>query len=170
MKISAAKLQRLKNAGKHHARSAGKGAKGSAIAVGVGAVAEYAGTMAVQKIEMLQKHPYAGPIALAVAGHFGKRKNHDAGTAALGAAGFWAAMTYAAQQGAPAGGQAKGWGDAGAFNAGNPDAGALQFTENASSAAAPSLETASAAAMRPGNVSGYDDAGDMVDEAMGLTS
>jgi len=166
MRISASKLAHLKSRGRHHAKSAAKGGKGSAMSAAVGAIAGYAGTMAVQKIAVLQSHPYAGPVALAAAGHFLKRKNHDAGTATIGAAGFWGAMTYAAQSVAPA---AKGWGDAGAF-AGDADAGAFAFSENTSSAAAPMLESASAAAMRPGNVSGYGDAGDMVDEAMGLTS
>jgi hypothetical protein len=112
MRISKERWDRIKNRARGGAKSAARGAKGSAIAVVAGAAAEIAHAQGTQRVKFLADHWYAGPAVLALGGHFLKRKHHDAGVALLGAAGYAAALAYQAnKQSQPSTGQAQGWGD-----------------------------------------------------------
>lgn len=166
MRISSERLAalraRIRNAGGAAARGASRGGKGSAISALTGAMAYYAGNFAGDKIDFLKSHPLALPGAMALAGHFLKRKNHDAGTALIGAGGFAGAMAFSQMQLAQANKPTSGF-DAGALiNAGaygEFEAGDLRDTSATS-------DTHGAGALI--DASGpYDDAGDAT-EAMGL--
>lgn len=95
-KVDAA-LKRARSAGAKFAA----GGKGTAYSGGTGAACFYAVKMLHEKdasgkprFEFVEKQPYAVPVALAIAGHFVKRKQHDVGAAMVGVAGFTAAAAY----------------------------------------------------------------------------
>jgi hypothetical protein len=120
------------------------------------------------------------PIALAMVGHFLKRKNPTIGGALLGVGGYWAYTGFMANRST-----AKGFIDAGFIDAGytsmsryapgGSDAGILtSYNDNVGTAAAPALGTAQAAMlMTPGTAMGMQD-GDVgellnMQEAYGLS-
>lgn len=85
-----AAVARAKAAGKY----ALSGAKGSAMAAGSGAAAYYAGKIASEHVETLRSRWWGIPAALAVGGHFAKKKNVALGAGLLGAAGYAAAIGW----------------------------------------------------------------------------
>jgi hypothetical protein len=80
------------------ARSAGRwsvqGAKGSLAATGAGVVT-YVGLKELSKrVETVQKHPIAAPLALVVGGHFLKRKYQSLGAGMIGAGAALTALAF----------------------------------------------------------------------------
>lgn len=142
---------------RHHASRAKVGWKGSAMSVGAGAATGIASSYAVSAVPFLGQAWWTMPAAMAVVGHFLKRKYPAVGGAMLGIAGYWGYNTYMQQKGSARGLEG---GDAGAL---------VNYNQNIGTAAAPALETASAAALMGGSNSamGFVDAGDIVD-AYGL--
>jgi hypothetical protein len=150
---------------RHHAGRAAAGWKGSAMSVGAGAATGIASSYAVQSVPFLGQAWWTMPAAMAVVGHFLKRKYPAVGGAMLGISGYWAYNTYMQQKAT-----AKGLGE----GMGGSDAGALlsKYNDNIGTAAAPALETAQAAALIGGTggaAMGFVDAADIVD-AYGLQS
>lgn len=128
------------------------------MSVGAGAATGIASTYAVNAVPFLGQAWWTMPAAMAVVGHFLKRKYPAVGGAMLGIAGYWGYNTYMQQKsGAPTAKGLEG-GDAGAL---------VRYNENAGTAAAPALETAQAAALISGGAMGFIDAGD-VSDAMSL--
>jgi hypothetical protein len=71
------------------------GFKGSAIALGTGAVAGLVGGMLTEHTDFFQKYWYSLPIAIGLGGHVIKQTvSRDAGSAALGSAGTMAYYNY----------------------------------------------------------------------------
>jgi len=87
------KLEHLKARLKGLHAKIGGGLKGSAFAVGTGAIGYYAADMAVQKVEFLQKD-YVLPAVLIIGGHLIKRKQYDIGTALMAIGAFLGAQTF----------------------------------------------------------------------------
>lgn len=154
---------------RHHTGRALSGGKGSLLTAGAGAATGLASQYLVGAVPFLGASWWAMPTALALVGHFLKRKNPAIGGGLLGVAGYWAYNAYA-QRGAVVA-TAKGLEDAGAF-------GGVSYNDNIGTDAAPALGTAQAAALvvpkRPGAMgfidagySDFSDAGDVVD-AYGL--
>lgn len=150
----------------HHARRgalfAAKGAKGSAVSVAIGAGSYFATQAVVSRVAFLNTRWWAPPAALAVAGHFLKRKHPNIGTSLLAVAGYVGGLNYAISRNAPATaqgydyGQAGGPGDAGALM---DNAGALELSQGIRTAQSPRMEEGGAM---------YDDgtAGDVSDAMM----
>jgi len=141
---------------RHHASRAAAGWKGSAMSVGAGAATGIASNYAISAVPFLGQAWWTMPAAMAVVGHFLKRKYPAVAGAFLGIAGYWGYNTYMQQKsgGAPS---AKGLGEM-------TDAGALmRYNDTAATSAAPALETAQAAALMGGSASGMTDAGDYSD-------
>lgn len=86
-------IERLKARVKSLGHKMAGGIKGSAYAVGTGAVGYYVADMAVQKVEFLQKD-YVLPALLVIGGHLIKRKQYDIGTALMAIGAFLAAQTF----------------------------------------------------------------------------
>jgi len=143
---------------RHHASRAAAGWKGSAMSVGAGAATGIASTYAVSAVPFLGQAWWTMPAAMAVVGHFLKRKYPSVGGAMLGIAGYWGYNTYMQQKSSAATAKGLDSGDAGAL---------VRYNETASTAAAPALETAQAAALIGGGAMGFVDAGD-VSDAMSL--
>jgi hypothetical protein len=176
MRISKERLDSLKKsirARRDGAKGAAKGAKGSALAVGTGAASQYLFAYISQQSSFMRSNWYVTPAAMAVAGHFLKRKNYDAGAALLGAAGFAGATAHQASRFAPSPAPASGWDDAGALvdasAYGELEAGSVRDTA-ATSDTHPNYE---AGALVDEATGPYDDATGPYDdatEAMGLGS
>jgi hypothetical protein len=98
MKISQEKLDRLKSRARKVGSMAAAGWKDSAKAAGAGAASFYVADFASQKVEALRKDWWALPVAMAVGGHFLRRKSQVAGLAMLGAAGYQGALSYKMKQ------------------------------------------------------------------------
>jgi hypothetical protein len=142
------------------------------MSVGAGAATGIASTYAVGAVPFLGQAWWTMPAAMAVVGHFLKRKYPSVGGAMLGIAGYWGYNTYLQQKSSATAKGLDGY-----------DAGALvRYNEGASNAAAPALETAQAAALvggmggglgagalmgGGGTTMGFVDAGD-VSDAMNL--
>jgi len=115
----------------HHVRHILGGAKGSAMVAAGGAGSYFLAKFASEKVEFLRSQWYMLPAAMAVGGHFLKRKNAALGAGLLGAAGYAFGVNYDFSQAAkkagavpqkeagalfPAGGgDASGFEDAGAL-------------------------------------------------------
>lgn len=149
------------------------GAKGSLVSVGTGGAVGFASGYALSAVPFLGQAWWTMPIALAVLGHFLKRKNPTVGGALLGVGGYWAYTGFMANRSAMTG--AKGFIDAGFIDAGRyapggSDAGALTtYNDNIGTSAAPALGTAQAAMLMQGSAMGYgDDSAELMNEAYGL--
>lgn len=139
---------------RHHAGRAAAGWKGSLMSVGAGAATGFASNYAISAVPFLGQAWWTMPAAMAVVGHFLRRKYPAIGGAMLGIAGYWALNTYQQQKAAPA---------ATAKGLDTYDAAALvQMNETRATSAAPALE---AGALM--SASGFIDAADISD-AMGL--
>jgi hypothetical protein len=150
---------------RHHAGRAAAGAKGTLIGAAAGAATAVVGGYAQSAIPFLSTAGWwAMPAALALVGHFLKRKNPTIGGSMIGIAGFMAYGNYV-QSHASSG--AKGFVDAGAFI----DAGAMSSTMyNDSPGTTASLGTGSgrnAGMLMNHEVMGFGDAGILID-AQGL--
>jgi hypothetical protein len=112
------------------------------------------------------------PAALGLVGHFLKRKNPAIGGALLGVAGYWGYSSMMTNRAATTakGFIDAGWVDSGAMQPGGSDAGA--YNDNIGTDASPAMGTAQAAMLlTPGrNTMGYEDSGEMLNEAYGLES
>jgi hypothetical protein len=155
------------------------GSKGSVASLatggGVGALSGYA----LSAVPWLGQAWWTMPTALALLGHFLKRKNPTIGGALLGVSGYWAYTGFMANKATTT---AKGFIDAGFIDAGavgryapgGSDAGALggvSYNDNIGTAAAPALGTAQAAMLMGtsnGGAMGYDDSAELL-EAYGLS-
>lgn len=105
---------------RHHAGRAMSGGKGTVIGVASGAAAAVVSGYAQTAIPFLATAGWwAMPAALALVGHFLKRRNPTIGGAIIGIAGYQAYANYV--QSHATGGTAKGFAEAGAY----ADAGAL---------------------------------------------
>jgi len=135
------------------------GGKGTVIGVAAGAAAAVVSGYAQSAIPFLSTAGWwAMPAALALVGHFLKRKNPTIGGAIIGIAGYQAYANYV--QSHAVGGTAKGFVDAGAF----ADAGAL-YNEPGSMRYVDSPNTVASM----GTGSGRDGAGMLVNrETMGV--
>lgn len=80
------------------ARSAGRwsvqGAKGSLAATGAGVVTYYGMKELSKRLEIVQKHPIATPLAIVAGGHFLKRKYQSLGAGMIGAGAALAALGF----------------------------------------------------------------------------
>lgn len=141
---------------RHHAGKALAGGKGTLLGVGAGAATGALSAYAISAVPFLSTTWWATPTALALVGHFIKRKNPVIGGALLGVAGYWGYNAFMTRNGATAKGLMTG--DAGDF----VDSGRLNYDQG--------VQTASAPLLSAPNAMGYADAGDMLDtnEAMGL--
>lgn len=86
-------------------RALAAGGKGSGMAAGSGVALYFLHKMLASKVELVQRHPVATPLALAAAGHFLKRKMPTVGTALIGGSGYAFGMALdvaRAQQAQPA--------------------------------------------------------------------
>jgi hypothetical protein len=156
---------------RHHAHRAAAGWKGSLASAATGAATGVALPYVVSAVPSLQTFGWwAMPSALLLVGHFLKRKNPQIGGALLGIGGM---SLYSAFQGSRT--TAKGYPSGAYADAGSP----LAYNDNLRTDAAPSLNTAQAAALlnAPGAMgvvspdSGWYDAGLAeagTDEAYGL--
>jgi hypothetical protein len=154
---------------RHHAGRAAAGAKGTVIGVAAGAATAVVGGYAQSAIPFLATAGWwAMPAAMAIVGHFLKRKNPTIGGALIGVAGYQAYANYVQSHATGAKGFEQGsFVDAGAFI----DAGAMGSTMyNDSPGTTASMGTASgrnAGMLINHEVMGYGDAGILVD-AQGL--
>jgi hypothetical protein len=103
---------------------------------------------------MLGQAWWTMPAAMAVVGHFLKRKYPAVGGAMLGIAGYWGYNTYMQQKGSAATAKGLEGGDAGAL---------VTYNDTRATSAAPALETAQAAALVSSSAMGFVDAGEMAD-------
>lgn len=122
---------------RHHGGRALAGGKGSLVALGTGAGTSLASSYVIGAVPFLGGAWWAMPAALAVVGHFLKRKNPAIGGALLGIAGYWGMSQYSATRPIAT---TKGYDDAGAF-------GGVSYNDNIGTDAAPALNTAQAAAL-----------------------
>jgi hypothetical protein len=113
---------------RHHAGKAAAGAKGTAIGVAAGAATAVVGGYAQSAIPFLATAGWwAMPAALAIVGHFLKRKNPTIGGAMIGIAGYQAYANYV--QSHATGATAKGFESGSFVDAGMfVDAGAVNST------------------------------------------
>lgn len=166
---------------RHTASRALAGGKGSLVSVatggGIGALSGYV----LSAVPFLGQAWWTMPLAMAAVGHFLKRKNPTIGGALLGVSGYWGYTGFMANRNAAA--AAHGFIDAGSYGSfidagryavGGSDAGALggvSYNDNIGTAAAPALGTAQAAMLiSPGsNAMGFEDAGELVSDAMGIS-
>jgi hypothetical protein len=142
---------------RHHAHRAAAGWKGSLASAATGAATGVALPYVVSAAPFLQSTGWwTMPAALLLVGHFLKRKNPQIGGALLGIGGM---SLYSAFQGSRA--TAKGYPSSAYADAGGP----LSYNDNLRTDAAPSMNTAQAAALlnAPGAM-GMVDAG----QTMGL--
>jgi len=102
---------------RHHAATAMRGGKGTAVAALTGAVTAFAIGKLAANVEFVRSNWYAPPAVLIGVGHFLKRKNLNVGTAVISAGGAVGYYGYALSS------QAKG---ADAMPIGPGDAGAMQ--------------------------------------------
>lgn len=137
---------------RHHAGRAMAGGKGSLISVGTGAGVGALSSYAMSAAPFLQTNWWAMPAALALVGHFLKRKNPAIGGALLGVAGYWGFSGYM-QNGSTA--TTKGFQDAGMV-----DSGRLNYDQGVPTSSMPLLDSSPV-------TSGFDDAG-VLEEAYGL--
>jgi len=155
-----------------------QGAKGSLVSIGTGGAVGFASGYALSAVPFLGQAWWTMPIALAVLGHFLKRKNPTVGGALLGVGGYWAYTGFMANRGALA--SAKGFVDAGFIDAGysggryapgGSDAGAFTtYNDNVATSASPAMGTAQAAMLMSGSSAmGWDDSAELVNEAYGLS-
>lgn len=151
-----------------------QGAKGSAMSVVTGGAVGLASGYALSAIPWLGQAWWTMPAALALLGHFLKRKNPTIGGALLGVGGYWAYTGFMANRSAM--GTAKGFVDAGFIDAGRyapggSDAGAFtSYNDNIGTAASPAMGTAQAAMLMMGNSAmGVDDTAELMNEAYGLS-
>ena len=163
----------MRRFGKHAA-----GIKGSALSLVSGAGVGFASGYALSAVPWLGQAWWTMPVALALVGHFLKKKNPSLGGALIGVGGYWGYTGFMANKSAAtAATTAKGWVDAGWM--GGPDAGryaiggsdAGAYNDNIGTDAAPALGTAQAAMLlTPGkNTMGYDDSAELItDDAYGL--
>lgn len=118
---------------RHHGRAALGGAKGTLMGAAAGGAAAYGVGQLAANVEFIRNNWYAPALALAVAGHFLKRRYAGAGQAIIGAAGAIGYYSYALTHqggGAPTG--ARGFEDAtGIQDATGPDAGDFATDVNA---------------------------------------
>src|SRR6185369_3381589 len=130
---------------RHHMGKALAGGKGTLLSVGTGAGVGALSSYAISAAPFLGQNWWAMPAAIALVGHFLKRKNPAIGDALLGVAGGLLYSQYMATHG----GGAKGFIDAGAMLPGSSDAGAFSgsssYNDNVGTAASPRLGTAEAA-------------------------
>jgi hypothetical protein len=143
---------------RHHAGKAAHGWKGSLASAATGAATGIALPYVVSAVPQIQTYGWwAMPGALLLVGHFLKRKNPQIGGALLGIGGM---SLYNAYQGSKAA-QAHGYPSGAYADAGSP----LSYNDNLRTDAAPSMNTAQAAALlnAPGAM-GMVDAG----QTMGL--
>jgi hypothetical protein len=130
---------------RHHLGAATKGLKGSAFSLVTGAASSTAVSYAATAIPFLASNWWAMPSAIALVGHFLKRRNPAIGDALLGVAGGLLYSQYMATHGTGA----KGFIDAGAMLPGSSDAGAFlgssSYNDNVGTSASPRLGTAEAA-------------------------
>jgi hypothetical protein len=152
----------------HHARGAARGAKGTAIGVAVGAGSALAVGKAMS-ISFLSPttHWWAMPAALAVAGHFLKRKNAMIGDALIGIAGYQGYSNFISRPPAAA----KGFIDAGFIDAGNlVSPGSTNYMDSPGTTSSLGTSASQNAGMLVNReVMGYGDAGALYD-AQGLES
>lgn len=133
---------------RHHLGNAGKGLKGSAFSIASGAAVAGGSSYALSALPFLQTNWWAMPAALALVGHFIKRKNSVIGDALLGTAGY---LTYFGfvNRNVGATTPAKGFIDAGMLLPGSSDAGALfgvsSYNDSRLTDASPAMGTAQAA-------------------------
>jgi hypothetical protein len=142
---------------RHHAGKAAHGWKGSLASAATGAATGMALPYVVSAVPQLQTTGWwAMPAALLLVGHFLKRKNPQIGGAMLGIGGM---SLYSAYQGAHSKG-ASGYPSGSYADAGSP----LAYNDNLRTDAAPSLNTAQAAALLSGGTAmGVVDSGGMYD-------
>ena len=160
----ARRFHRIRHHARHHGGKMAAGWKGSAASVASGVGTAIALPYVASTVPFLSTVGWwAMPSALLLVGHFLKRKNPAIGGALLGIGGM---SLYSAFQGSRA--TAKG------YPSGNyADAGNTSYSDNLRTDAAPSLNTAQAAALLNANPTsmglvdaGYAEAG--ADEAYGL--
>jgi hypothetical protein len=156
-----------------------QGAKGSAMSVVTGGAVGLASGYALSAVPWLGQAWWTMPAALALLGHFLRRKNPTVGGALLGVGGYWAYTGFMANKSAVAG--ARGFVDAGFIDAGYPagryapggsDAGAFTtYNDNIGTSASPSMGTAQAAMLMSGGATamGMDDTAELMNEAYGLS-
>jgi hypothetical protein len=82
----------MKHAGRAIGKFLGAGLAGTAKAAVTGGLGYYGQKALAQRVSFLQQHPLAGPVAMMVLGHVGKKKFPIAGTALIGAGTYAAAM------------------------------------------------------------------------------
>lgn len=150
----------------HAAKRAGAGARGSAMTAGAGAAAFFAAEFANQHVKMLSSHYLATPAALAVGGHFLKRKYPTLGAGMLGAAGWSAAANYRiyqAQTALAAGAKGLQWNDAAALESAYGRTG-----EGAPDEGAPSADNAGALKGADEGLQLLEDVGELESDALYL--
>lgn len=69
-------------------RALAGGVKGSAVGLGSGAATYFIHKMLATKVDLVNKHPIATPIALAAVGHVLKKKMPTVGAGLIGAGGY----------------------------------------------------------------------------------
>jgi hypothetical protein len=136
---------------RHHGHKAAAGWKGSLASVAAGAGTGVALPYVISAAPFLQSTGWwAMPLATILVGHFLKPKNPAIGGALLGIGGMSA---YSAFQGSRA--QAHGYPSGAYADAGSP----LSYNDNLRTDAAPSMNTAQAAALLNASAMGMVDAG-----------
>jgi hypothetical protein len=151
-----------------------QGGKASALSVASGAGVGLVSVYAMSAVPWLGQAWWTMPVALALVGHFLKRKNPALGGALLGVGGYWGYTGFMANRAAAT---AKGWvdagwmggSDAGRYHPGGSDAGA--YNDNIGTDAAPALGTAQAAMLlSPGrNTMGFDESAELISDAYGIS-
>ncbi len=160
------------------------GGKGSLVSVATGAGVGFASGYALSAVPFLGQAWWTMPIALALVGHFLKRKNPTIGGALLGVGGYWAYTGFMANRAATttakgfidAGFMGGNFIDAGRYAVGGSDCGALggvSYNDSVATDAAPGLGTAQAAMLltpgRSGSAMGFGDESAELIEAMGIS-
>jgi len=127
------------------------GGKGTLLSVGTGAGVGALSSYAISAAPFLGQNWWAMPAAIALVGHFLKRKNPAIGGALLGVAGYWGISTYMSSRAS----SAKGFtpAEAGEF----VDSGRLNYDQGVTTNVLPQTST----------VMGFEDAS-MAEEAYGL--
>lgn len=158
-----------------HLGAATKGLKGSAFSLATGAASSTAVSYAATAVPFLASNWWAMPAAVALVGHFLKRRNPAIGDALLGVAGGLLYTQYMANRGG-----AKGFIDAGAMLPGSSDAGAFlgssSYNDGIGTSASPAMGTAEAAMLytpHPWSNTPAPQAGEFIDaggDAMGIES
>lgn len=144
---------------RHHAGRMASGWKGSLASAATGAATGVALPYVVSAVPALQTYGWwTMPAAILLTGHFLKKRNPQIGGALLGIGGM---SLYSAYQGSKSGATAKGYPSGAYADAGGP----LSYNDNLRTDAAPSMNTAQAAALlNAGGAMGiYADSSGIVD-------